>query len=317
MGWIDEKLEITNQVVQSSLIYAYQYGIPLMLISFGGWWLIQPLRELGNKPTGLSQSDIKNANVTREPTFISIAEAATRIYESKITMNGITISRYADGLGKTHGGASPNERLDWIATFLGDKIQISGKKPPARTVDQIAMEVVKRSSFTGGATILRDNSYPESIYWTDLCVMESDVIELIADLEGAAIDAELANDMERETFRQKPTKEAARLRLTRLRDLGVSIRNDAAWLLYTTDLDKWTRRVINWQKDVRDAIKIIDEPDSIWFGTLDAVPPPRVKIPPVRLGGDGDRQMFVSTFSQHDFRLARLAQLLVKYGVGA
>jgi hypothetical protein len=42
MGWFDEKLGISNEVVQRVLIVVWHYGIPAVLIAFGIWFLIQP-----------------------------------------------------------------------------------------------------------------------------------------------------------------------------------------------------------------------------------------------------------------------------------
>lgn len=108
----------------------------------------------------------------------------------------------------------------------------------------------------------------------------------------------------------------ALLRLTQLRTEGVEIRNDATSMLYTSHLDEWAGRVQRWMEEVIKSIRFISPADSEWFATLDTVPQARVAIPSIRLGGAADRELFVSLFRQHDYRLARLEKLLQKYGIG-
>jgi hypothetical protein len=110
---------------------------------------------------------------------------------------------------------------------------------------------------------------------------------------------------------------AAVLRLTQLRGEGVVTRNSASELMFTSDLDRWSGETAKWMQTVAGTIKTIDAADAEWFLTLGEVPPARVSIPNLRLGGDTDRAMFTKSFREHDFRLARLDKLLAKYGVGA
>src|SRR5688500_13127348 len=119
----------------------------------------------------------------------------------------------------------------------------------------------------------------------------------------------------RATFKRNPNLKAATLRLTQLRGEGVVIRNDGAQLMFTSHLDAWAKRILDWMKETIETIKVIDEADSEWFTILGEVPAARVPIPNVQLGGYTDREMFVKLFREHDFRLARLDQLLKKYGV--
>jgi len=107
------------------------------------------------------------------------------------------------------------------------------------------------------------------------------------------------------------------LRLTQLRGEGVGTRNSASELMFTADLDRWSAEIAKWMQTVAETIKIIDAADAEWFLTLGEVPPARVPIPNLRLGGDTDRTVFTKSFREHDFRLARLEKLLAKYGVGA
>jgi hypothetical protein len=70
-------------------------------------------------------------------------------------------------------------------------------------------------------------------------------------------------------------------------------------------------------KEVIETIKPVSHADAEWFATLGEVPSARVSIPNLRLGGEADRMIFVKTFREHDFRLKRLDDLLLKHGVGA
>ncbi len=111
-------------------------------------------------------------------------------------------------------------------------------------------------------------------------------------------------------------KDAAILRLTKLRGKGVAIRNDAANIQYTNHLDAWSGRVTEWMHEVIAVLKIVSAADSEWFATLDTVGPARVQVP-IRLTGQTDISMLMSTYNQHDLRLVRLENLLKKYGVAA
>jgi hypothetical protein len=116
--------------------------------------------------------------------------------------------------------------------------------------------------------------------------------------------------------RNEKNKEAAILRLTQLRGKGVVIRNEAAKIQYTSHLDDWSGRVTEWMYEVIDILKTVSAADSEWFATLDTVGTARVQVP-IRLTGQTDISMLMSTYNQHDLRLVRLENLLKKYGVAA
>lgn len=121
----------------------------------------------------------------------------------------------------------------------------------------------------------------------------------------------------RAAFAQSATKDEATLRLTQLRSEGVVIRNKSNELLTTSHLNVWMSEVNEWMDEVVNALKPVSGHDSVWFATLGEVPAARVPIPNLRLGGKDDRELFTHIFRQHDYRLARLDNLLKKYGVGA
>ena len=117
------------------------------------------------------------------PEFISMKEAATRLYESSANFTGIPLREAAEKLGgRDLGAASPNERLEYLATFLSGKIAVFGRKPPDRQLKQIDSAEVKRAFFSDGATMLRDKTYDKTIYWEDLCVKAHDLNDFIARL---------------------------------------------------------------------------------------------------------------------------------------
>ncbi len=125
---------------------------------------------------------------TTLPEYISIAEAATRLYESPAHLNGVRLSVAAEKLGSLEGATSPNERLDFLATFISQKIAVYGCKSPARTVKKIDDQDIRGAKFTDGATVLRDNFYDKSIFWVDLCVRSEDFTWLVASLSGGEPD---------------------------------------------------------------------------------------------------------------------------------
>ena len=119
------------------------------------------------------------------PEFISMKEAATRLYESSADFSGMPLREAAEKLGgRDIGSASPAERLDYLATFLSGKTAVFGRKPPDRQLKQIDSAEVKRAFFSDGATMLRDRFYDKSIYWEDLCVKTRDLHDFIARLSS-------------------------------------------------------------------------------------------------------------------------------------
>jgi hypothetical protein len=247
------------------------------------------------------------------PTFISMQEAATRLYESPVKIAGVPLSRAAEKFGGiTPGAASPNERLEYLARFIVQKeLDIFGAKPPSRVVEKIDPAEVKRASFWDGATVLRDKMYDKSIYWVDLCVKADQLDALIGSL------CESEAEFDKAFSRASLSHDDAKLLLARLRGEGVVIRNDVPPYLLPDEFVAWQSKVTGWMNEVIETIKVVSAADSEWFTTLDAVPAARVPIPNIRLATKEDLALFTSVFRQHDFRLKRLNDLLKKYGVGA
>ena len=95
-----------------------------------------------------------------------------------------------------------------------------------------------------------------------------------------------------------------RFELSELRTRGVEIRNAAASRKDT----EFRNEMLDWFAQTKSEIENIDAADSEWFGTLDAVPSPRVAAPssltPVAL----------KAFRELDYMLVKLDSLIVKYG---
>lgn len=123
-----------------------------------------------------------------DPVFVSMREATTRLYESPAKVGEMRLSVASERLGTINGAASPNERLDWLAHFISQKLSVYGRKPPARDVKKIDDIEIRRATFTDGATILRDNAYDQTIYWVDLCVRSVDFTQLVSSLTRIEAD---------------------------------------------------------------------------------------------------------------------------------
>jgi len=110
----------------------------------------------------------------------------------------------------------------------------------------------------------------------------------------------------------------AKLLLAQLRAEGVSIRNHPQSVdhMFAKDLDDWLARITKWMEEVIEAIATFDAADAEWFKTLGEVPAPRIGTPNIRLEGSNDRDRYIKAFREHDYRLAQLDRLFVKYGIG-
>jgi hypothetical protein len=166
-----------------------------------------------------------------------------------------------------------------------------------------------KSSVHSYCDVRVNRAQAEAIAWSSVAVTTMTV-------EPQDADAEFEAGFNRALRDNDPV--ANKLYLVHLRSKGVILRNDLPTFLTSADLNKWVNEVNGkWLGEVIDTLKILSQADSKWFETLDTVPPARVPIPNIRLGGKEDRALFESVFRQHDYRLARLEALLKKHGVGA
>lgn len=251
------------------------------------------------------------------PEFISLKEAATRLYESGSKVNGLALARFAERLGNLNAGASPNERLDWLAAFIVQKaVAIYGKKPPSRELKQIDDAELRHATFGDGATILRDNFYSASIFWNDLCVKTVDLSQLILRLTNDP-DEEYSKAFNKATL-LSGTRDDAKLLLAQLRSEGTKIRNVPFTVVSMVDaeLDTWIASIGQWSTDAIEALRFFDLAQAEWFSTLNEVQPSKVGIPNIQLGGKAQRDRYVASFQQHDDRLRRFEKLCLSFGVG-
>lgn len=106
----------------------------------------------------------------------------------------------------------------------------------------------------------------------------------------------------------------SRTALSRLRAAGVAIRNDGRDIFTKrADFNIWNTRVDQWEKEVVQAIREVNEADAEWFAILDVVPKPRVKIRNLSTNStdhpnwQGDH---TRAYNQHDARLDRLGDMI-------
>ena len=109
------------------------------------------------------------------------------------------------------------------------------------------------------------------------------------------------------------THQAAIVRLTQLRTDGRRIRNDGA-LVDDSNIGEWLKRVVRWMIQVSRVIQNIDEADSQYFKTADAVPQPQV-FKNCNCQARANQADYLTFYSQHNLRLIRLDELLKKYGI--
>jgi hypothetical protein len=100
-------------------------------------------------------------------------------------------------------------------------------------------------------------------------------------------------------------RKRGRVKLAELRDAGVSIRNECITIL-PSRLAAWMSRAEQWNIDATKAIAEIDRADSMWFATLDALPPGRVRM--TALSAEQAK-----LYREHDFRLVKLEELMNRY----
>jgi hypothetical protein len=250
------------------------------------------------------------------PKMMPMHEAVRHIYDQiHDTELGLFIRRNFDDVEK---------QLRCLAEYIvGTSVPIFGKRPSGASLKNVGKEMFKKGSFYSSGDSFSPHGTMGIPTLTDISIYRSDLQKAIGEIIAlgvtvADVEREFGNAFDRAAAEHtKPTKDAALLRLAQLRSQGIALRNESAQLMFTSHLDAWSSKIIDWMNEVTEAIKPVSEADSIWFGTLGEVPEPRVPIPNLRLGGDADRTMFISTFRQHDFRLKRLDDLLKKNGIGA
>jgi hypothetical protein len=216
--------------------------------------------------------------------FIPLPEAAQAAYDR---LRNLSWMKVVHGLNQGAGV------LRFMTQRLLESIPVWGIRPPATERDPIPSEQAKALDLSDdGLWLHRGDRTP---LWERMVVRRGDLEQYI-----------------REQLGNPP-----RLALTLLRERGVVMRNEIPTFMADADLQAWIDSTRAWMNDVAAALGYLDAADSLWFLTLDTVPPARVPIPNIQLGGASQRAAFESNFRQHDYRLFRLDKLLQKHGVGA
>ncbi len=209
----------------------------------------------------------------------------------------------------------PEDRLVNLARMFTGEKPLFGDKEPTKKREQIPQFSVKMGEFFNRGARFRHAGN----VWENLCVRISDLEEMkdrMCRMSAPDPDAEAQELFERAYHKIQGDRDGALLDLVKLRARGVRLRNEIPTSLPTADLGAWIDHVNEWARDVIDTLQTVSAADATWFETLDTVPPARVAIPNIRLGGREDRARFQAAFCQHDCRLARLDGLLQKHGVG-
>ena len=120
----------------------------------------------------------------KEADFIPLPDAARLVYEGArkrnrlIAMQAERVSGVTDNGGMTNG--SPEDILDFMATYMGNKAQIYGTRPPSDRKELIAATEVARSHFESGALILKNDRH----VYTSLETTKSDLSKILLHLEA-------------------------------------------------------------------------------------------------------------------------------------
>lgn len=102
----------------------------------------------------------------------------------------------------------------------------------------------------------------------------------------------------------------ARLELARLRTSGVDLRNHGRHLIGSKiPWKKWEKDVTDWDLNVIDCLKNVNEAAAEWFKVLDVVPSPRLQVIEF-LQDQDERDAHLDLYKWHDFRLTRLEKLI-------
>jgi hypothetical protein len=120
------------------------------------------------------------------------------------------------------------------------------------------------------------------------------------------------------TVKQRRRLRGARLDLATLRSEGVRIRNEILRKNAAPEFfDEWIARTREWNDRVVGSLRNISVGDAEWFSVLDVVPPARLGLEFEFVGGGSDfltnedkRNEIRRAFQHHDFRLARLGDMI-------
>jgi hypothetical protein len=118
--------------------------------------------------------------------LIPLADAAKSLYEFA-RVKGSLLATAAEQISGSNNGnivaGTPEDVLDYMATYIGGKACIFGARPPSDKRELIQEEEVKRGAFESGALILKTNRH----VFTDLAVARRDMQALVSYLESNEI----------------------------------------------------------------------------------------------------------------------------------
>jgi hypothetical protein len=129
---------------------------------------------------------LSERNLSLEKEFISMKDAAELLYRESRKCKS-SLAKQAEELSGYVGGqparGSPEDILNWMATYISGKLSVYGKRLPATAFEKIESGEVRACSFIEGATQLVDQFFNKMVRYTDLAVKSSELQGLIDDVQ--------------------------------------------------------------------------------------------------------------------------------------
>ncbi len=320
-SWFFDK--VLSMAPKPDWAWAVEYGPPTVFVLLALWMFLK----------GRASAPRLSALPAADNEFIPMQEAARVAYE-QFRVAKVLYGVAADKLAHpTDGEAQQDATLRWMCHLLAPKVTVYGKHPPSRLRESIDPKEVKRLSFVDGGRALQDHMSRKTANYVDLEVRRTELNAAISALFetsslGTELEAPPAKNRERsiEEFHEdahfaygfdpkgKEALEKAILLLARLRSEGVRIRNEVA-AVHDATVEQWIERTLTWMRDTIDALRLVSTADAEIFSTLDVVPNARVLLP-TAITQQHLADRLNSYYRQHDLRLVRLQELLLRYQSG-
>jgi|SRR6266702_8345359 len=198
-GWVGFSLQIcagaAGMIWPNEKAIAWGIFIVGSLLLTGGvtWWFFSNYRL--SSPIRKRDADIRNKTTTQSQHTsapmhtgadrrLSMNQAAIRLYEESRAADSIwaTAAEHLGGKG-LNKRSSPDEILDWMATFIAGKVPIYGKRPPSTRTELIKDADRKNGFFERGATRFRFLVDADRTVFTDVEVAERDLESVIYDVK--------------------------------------------------------------------------------------------------------------------------------------
>lgn len=125
---------------------------------------------------------LKRRRLQEDAGFITMKDAAVRFYGEARTSKFIMAQAAEEMSGANITNGSPDDILDYMATYMAKKIPIYGRKDPSQHREKISSESLKLYAFKGGATRLEHLFYPTSDSFSDLEVTLEQFEALLAEM---------------------------------------------------------------------------------------------------------------------------------------